>query len=381
MQFNPRVLRVADYPSAGLVARKQELSRSGQKVYDFSLGDPIEPTPEFIRNAVCEGVPLVSQYPTVKGSLEQREAIQNYIKRRFGVELNMETEILPCSGSREAIYNLPFMFISSESPKNVIIGPAPGYLVMEKGAVMSGAEYYPFELTEENGYLLELGTLPPALLERTAIAWINYPHNPTGIQCDLAYMKRQVDVCRKYDILLCSDECYVDQYYTNIAPPSVLEVTTQNVLAFHSCSKRSGMTAYRSGFIAGDAAVMKLYAAFRNSLGNLCPPYTAQAAIRAWNDDKHAEERRQIFAAKRQVLLEFFNEIGVKTVKSNAAIYIWAECPNGMRGTEYMERLISHGIIVSPGEFFGTHCDHYFRVALVPSKEQCMEAIQLWRNL
>lgn len=381
MKFSSRVEKIAEYPSAVLGERKKKLKAEGKKLFDFGAGDPIEPTPGFIREAVGAGVPVISQYPTVKGSDELIASIQGYVQRRFGITLDAGKEIIQCTGSKEAVYSTAFLLIEPGCEKNVIIGPSPGYFVMERSAIMCGAEYYQYDLTEENGYLLELSAVPEDILKRTAIVWINYPHNPTGVECDLNYLKRQIEICHRYDILLCSDECYVDMYFGKTRPPSVLEVTTDRVLAFHSCSKRSGMTAYRSGFIAGDKKVIQMYANFRNTLGVATPIYTQAAAAKAWADDAHVEERRDIFKAKRNLFIDHFETHGFEYCKTDSTFYFWVRCPTGYTGQEYAMKLLDIGFIISPGESFSPKCKDYFRLALVPSLADCKEALSLWSTI
>jgi len=381
VHLSSRVRSIAAYPTAQLAAKKRQLAAEGRKVFDFGAGDPIEPTPAFIREAVGQAVPAISQYPTVKGIPELRRACAGYVERRFGVTLDVESEILPCTGSKEAIYNFAFLFIEPGVKKNVILGPSPGYFVMQRSAVIAGAEYVPVELNEGNGYLLELAALPRELLERTAVAWLNYPHNPTGVECDLAYYRRQVETARHYDIVLASDECYVDVYFGEVPPPSLIEVTRERAVAFHSCSKRSGMTAYRSGFLAGDREILQLYSAFRDTLGVAAPVYTQHAAAKAWADDTHAVERRRIFGEKRELFLSFFQETGLEWTRTNSTFYFWIRTPPGVSDTAYADRLLTRGIVVSPGTNFGPGCGNFIRIALVPSMADCREAISLWREV
>lgn len=381
MEFNKRVLAIAEYPSAALAERKKALTAAGKPIFDFGTGDPIEPTPPFIRQALAQGVPEISQYPSVKGTLELRKAAAGYLSRRFNVTLDPEQEILPCTGSKEAIFNITNVMIGPESSRKYVIGAVPGYFVMERSSIVGSATYYPVQLTSKNNWLLELSDIPEDILRSTAIAWINYPHNPTGAQCNLEYLKRQVAAAQKYDILLCSDECYVDLYLEGEPPPSVLEVTTKGVLAFHSCSKRSGMTAYRSGFIAGDREVLKVYSDYRNTLGVATPIYTQRAATAAWSDDQHAHDRRQIFKRKRDQFKGFLQELGLKVTPSDATFYLWIETPSGISGAKYAQALLEDGIVVSPGEFFGGSQTNYIRVALVPSLEDCARAAEVWRRV
>jgi LL-diaminopimelate aminotransferase len=379
-KFNPLVTDVAPYPMGALSKKKSDLIARGVKVYDFGTGDPIEPTWQGIRDGVAQGVPVVSQYPHVKGIPELRKSISSYLKRRFGVDVDAETEILPCSGSKEAIYNVHFLLVNSASDKRVVIAPVPGYAPMERGSKIAGAEYYPVLLNQKNKFLLELADIPESVLKRTAMAWINYPHNPSGVSCDVAYLKRQVDIANKYGFVLCSDECYADIYFDTTPPPSALQVSKQNVLAFHSCSKRSGMTAYRSGFVAGDPELIKLYTEFRNTIGATPPVYTQSASVVAWNDDKHVVERCEIFRQKQAVLTDFLKAGKFEFVKSNTAFFLWVKAPGGS-GKSYSEKLLEHGIIVSPGEFFGAGCEEYFRIALVPDLQNCIAAVKVWGAL
>ena len=269
--------------------------------------------------------------------------------------------------------------IGPKSKKNIVIAPEPGYPVMERGTVICGAEYYPYKLTEENGFLLDLKSIPQAILERTAMVWVNYPNNPTGVECSKAYYAEQIAIAKRYNILYCSDECYVDIYFGE-AHPSALEVSTEGVLAFHSTSKRSGMTAYRSGFIAGDKTVIKQFASMRNSVGVATPIYTMKAATAAWNDDVHAEDRRKIFKAKYDLFTAFFKEVGLYFQPTKATFYFWVKAPKGYSGEEYANKLLELGIVVGPGTFYGDHCTDFFRLALVPTLAECKEAIEIWKN-
>jgi len=381
MEFNSRVLSFQTYPMTALSQRKKMLQEKGLKVFDFGTGDPIEPTAPFIREAVAKGVPAISQYPTVKGLPEFRAAVRNYMLRRFGVELDAESEILPATGSKESIYSLSFLLIGPGNRKDTIIATQPGYFIPERSAAVSGANFHCVHLNQKNNFLLDLAQIDEAILSRTAICWINYPNNPTGVECDLPYLKRQLEIARKYEILLCSDECYVDIFFGKTAPPSILQLSKEGVLAFHSCSKRSGMTAYRTGFVAGDKSVLKVYAGFRDTLGVATPVYTQQAAIAAWNDDSHVAERLAIFRAKRELISDFLAEQKIEWVKSDSSLYFWIKAPGRIGGAKYSEMLLEKGLIVTPGEWFSKESREYFRVAIVPSLEDCKEALKLWATV
>jgi LL-diaminopimelate aminotransferase len=380
MQFNSRVTSFKQYPFAILAAKRKALNDAGRKVFDFSKGDPVEPTPSAIREAVGTSVPTISQYPAVKGLPELRNAIANYVKRRFDVALDPESEILQCNGTKEAIYNLTSVVIGPESKKKIVISASPSYPVVERSTIIYSGELHLVPLSENNNYLIDLGTIPENILQNTAIVWFNYPNNPTGASCSLEYLQRQVEIAKKHDILVCSDECYVDMYLDDSPHPSALQVSTEGVVVFQSCSKRSGMTGYRTGFIAGDKMLLKHYSSLRDAIGTESAVFVQHAAIAAWNDDNHVQERRAIFRAKRDLLLEFFGVEGLSWAPCAATFYVWLKAPKGLSGMKYSEALLKHGIIVTPGEYFGESCDDRVRVALVPSLERSREALELWKK-
>lgn len=380
MQFNTRVTGLKQYPFAILAAKRKELLDAGRTVYDFSKGDPVEPTPDFIRQALANSIPAISQYPAVKGLPELRKAVANYIQRRFGIGVDPETEILQCNGSKEAIYNLTSMVIGPESSRKTVIAATPGYPVVERSTVVFGGELYPVQLNQSNNYLIDLSVIPESVLKRTALAWVNYPNNPTAASCTLEYFRAQIEVAKRYDILLCSDECYVDLYLDDKPHPSALQVSKEGVVVFQSCSKRSGMTGYRSGFIAGDKTLLKHYLSLRDAIGTETSSMIQHAAIAAWNDDTHVKERQSIFRAKRDLFLEFFSREKLQWAPCAATFYFWLQAPGGMSGMQYSDALLQQGVVVTPGEYFGEGCNDRVRVALVPSLEQSKAAIELWKK-
>ena len=378
--MNPALRALKPYPMAELQRRKAELTASGRTVFDFGTGDPIEPTPAFIPQALRAAVPEVSQYPSVAGTPALRTAAANYLKRRFGVTVDPNKQVLPAAGSKEAIFHLPLAFIDPATAKDTVVYGTPGYPVYQAGTLFAGAKEHPVVLRRERGYRLDLGVLPLDLLKRTAIAWLNYPHNPTGACVDLAYYRAQSEVCAAHGIILASDECYQDLWFDESAtpPPSLLEVATTGVLAFHSCSKRSGMTGYRSGFIAGDASLIAAYRGWRAAMGVGSPAFIEQAAAAAWNDDAHAVERRRIFAAKYRLLSDGLVAKGIEILPSEAGLYLWARVPGDGDADGYAARCLDAGLVISPGGFFGDGGAGWFRLALVPSLDDCRKALAVW---
>ncbi len=379
--MNPVLAALKPYPMAQLQARKAELVKAGRTVFDFGTGDPLEPTPSFIPDALREAVPTISQYPSVAGTKALRTAVAGYLQRRFAVIVDPETQILPSAGSKEAIFHLGLAFLDPATAKKAVVYGVPGYPVYQSSALFVGGEDHPIVLERSRGYRLELERLPREVLARTAIAWLNYPHNPTGACVDTGYLAAQLACAREHGILLASDECYQDLWFGDAAtPPSALQVAgpeAKGLLVFHSCSKRSGMTGYRSGFVAGDAALIKAYRGWRAHFGVGSPAFIELAASKAWADDAHAAERRVIFAEKYRVLVEGLHAKGIETLPSQAGLYIWAKAPGG-DADAYAARCLDAGIVVSPGAFFGAGGEGWFRLALVPTVADCRVALAAW---
>ncbi len=371
----------AAYFSTVLDNAKADLARRGVKVFDFGVGDPLEPTPPFIRQALIDALDPISQYPTVVGQPRLRAAVAGWADRRLGVQLDPATQVLPAAGSKEAIFHLPLVLLGPDERRRRVVYPSPSYPVYAGSARFARGVPHPVPLREDNGYRLELGELPAEVLAETRIAWINYPHNPTGASVDPDYLQRQLDVARAHDILLCSDDCYLDLYFDETAPPpATLQLTQTGVLSVGSLSKRSGMTGYRSGYIAGDREVIAALKRARPNFGVASQNFVQAAAAAAWADDAHVAERRAIFRAKRDCLTDFLRGKGYDVSGSAGAIYLWVRVPIADRET-FFTRLLEHGIVVSPGESFGAGGEGYFRLALVPTLDEIARAIAVWDSI
>ena len=377
MRTNPVLAQLGAYPIATVHERARALRETGTRVIDFSIGDPREPTPPFIPAALRAAVPEVSQYPTTAGLRELRVAIADYVARRFGVTVDPDTQIIPTSGSKEAVFSTPLAFVDREAADVVVYG-TPGYPIYERGARFAGAVAYPVVLSGD--FVLRPTDIPDEIWERAALVWTCTPHNPTGSVTDAETLSGFVTRARDTGALFLSDECYADVYEPDAfpeGPASVLQVAgvgAQGVLAYLSCSKRSGMTGYRSGAMVGDAEAIDALKKLRTATGTASPEFVQAAAIAAWSDDTHAAERREIFAAKRAVLRTAFADLGYPTVASAAGLYLWVEVGDDLAVTE---RLLQSGVVVSPGRFFGAGGEGYLRLALVPTLEECEAAVEV----
>lgn len=379
--INPAFEELGGYPLARLQDLANEMRADGEPFTDFSIGDPDEPTPDHIRQALIDGLGPVSRYPTAAGKASVRAAIAGWMERRHGVVVDATTNVLPSAGSKEGIFHLPLAVIDPNGPKRRVVWGDPGYPVYDRGTLFAGGISHAVALTHEGGWRLELGDLPDDVLAETCIAWVNYPHNPTGATVDLDYYRRQIAVAREHDILLCSDECYQEVWFDEPAPSALeaCEGDFTNVLAFVSLSKRSGMTGYRAGGMIGDPEMIRRLRLLRPNVGTAAQDFVQDAAVAAYRDQAHVDERREIFRAKREVILAFLDEAGIEVSGSDATFYVWFRAPGG-DDAAYAEALVEHRIVASPGRAFGPAGSGWMRLALVPTVEGCRDAVTRWRT-
>jgi len=377
--LNPLVSDAIEYPFVRLERRRRELAPAGVTSLNFSIGDPREETPEFIRDALRRAVPAMSSYPTVAGLPELRAAIAAWTRRRFGVTLDPEREILPLTGSKEGVFLLPFAIVGREDAagkerRDTIVIPTPAYPVYRASAAFAGARVHEVALTSANGWRFDPASVPDEVWKRTALLWINSPHNPTGSVLDRAALAGLAALARRHGFWIGADEAYAEVYFDDARPPSMLECGLENVIAFHTLSKRSAMTGFRSGFMAGDARLMAALLRLRPNVGVATPEFVQRAAIAAWGDDAHPADQRARYAAKRGLFVDWLRRAGISFEGSVASFYLWIQAPGG-DDVAFVERLLRLGIVALPGSWMGKGGEGFVRWALVPTLEQCHEAI------
>ncbi|APJ03758.1 aminotransferase class I/II-fold pyridoxal phosphate-dependent enzyme [Silvanigrella aquatica] len=366
---------------------KNKLESQNIEVYDFTLGDPKEPTPSFIIEALKNNIDNVSQYPTNVGMSQFRKVCANWAKRRLSVELNPESQIISSNGSKEAIFHIHQVLLNAASAKRIVIFPEPGYPVYNAGTILSGGIPYANPLRKEKKYIFDPSEIPHEIAKKVSAIWLCYPHNPTGAVISQTEMEKIYEWALKYNIVLLSDECYLDMYYENkIVPVSFLEISQKNnyknVVCFFSLSKRSGMTGYRSGFVAGDNEIISLFAKYRLNVGLGTADFVQKAAMVAWEDNEHVRERSLIFANKRKVVDKFFAKNNIHVLPSNATFYVWGDIPENYDSDKEFTNalLLATGIMATPGSVFGESCSRNFRLALVPTIEKIKECFNKWQN-
>jgi succinyldiaminopimelate transaminase len=377
VQLSPVLAATGTYPFVRLEEAKRRLAAEGVELIDFGKGDPREETDPLIRRALVESIEPLSSYPLAEGLPELREAVAGWCGLRFGVEVDPETEVIPTYGSKEAIFHLAQVLLDRDSDKALVLSTEPGYPVYDRGALFAGADVERLPLFEENGFLPDLDGIDEETWSRTAILWINYPNNPTGAVAPLEFLERLAALAAEHDFLLAADEAYTELWFDE-PPHSALEATDRSrVAVFQTLSKRSSMTGYRSGFVAGPPELIAALRQYRPTVGTAPQEFVQRASVVAWNDEEHVERTREIYSRKREVLLPALARKGIRVAGSEATMYLWLEVPAGESSEELAARLLEQGLIVSPGTFFGPSGEGYWRLALVPTEAECERAAEI----
>jgi acetylornithine aminotransferase len=379
--LHPLLAGEREYPFVTLDKMRQRLCPPGLEVINFGMGDPRERTPEFIKQALRAAVPEMSSYPLAAGQPALRAACARWVERRFGVTLDPDRHVLPANGTKEAVFSLALAVVDRDRPggKDTVILPTPAYPVYESGALFAGARVATVPLRSEDGWRFVPERVPDEVWARAALLWLTTPHNPTGAVSPPELTARVLATARRHGVWVASDEAYSEIWF-DAAPGSTLQHGLDNVLALHTLSKRSAMTGFRSGFMAGDPRLIDALRRFRPNLGAATPDFVQAAAIAAWDDDAHPAEQRARYAGKRALMLAHFRERGWAVEASEASFYLWLRAPGG-DDVAFVEALLRAGLVCMPGSFMGPGGEGFVRFALVPTPEQCREAVERLREV
>jgi succinyldiaminopimelate transaminase len=377
LPVSPILERQTTYPFVRLNEAAQRVRERGLEVIDFGMGDPREPTDPKIRQALVDGLRDRMGYPAAVGLPELREAVAGWAARRFRTNLDPDTEIIPTLGSKEAIFTFALAVVDADGTRDTVAYTDPGYPVYERGALFAHARPLALPLLEEHGFLPDLDAIDDETWARLAVFWINYPNNPTGATAPLAFFERLAALAREHGFVIASDEAYTELWFDE-PPASALQLADRtNVVVFNTLSKRSSMTGYRSGFAAGDPALIAALKAFRPTVGTAPQEFVQRASVVAWGDEEHVAETRERYGRKRKLLLDLFERKGIRVPGKDATMYLWGAVPDGEGSEAFAERLLEHGILVAPGSYLGAAGEGYFRVALVPSEDECARAVEI----
>jgi len=376
-EYSRRLSELPPYLFVEVDRMKAKALADNVDIINLGVGDPDIPTPVIIRNRMKEAIddPQNHQYPMGKGKASLRIKISEFMKKRFGLELDPDKQIHPLLGSKEGIAHLPLAFIN---PGDTAIVPEPAYPVYNSGTVFAGGTPYYIPLRKENGFLPDWSDVPADVLNRARLLYINYPNNPTGAVADEGFFSDTVRIARKYGIIIAHDAAYSEMYYGN-TPLSFLQTegAMDISIEFHSLSKTFSMTGWRLGWAAGDSSLVKGLASIKDNIDSGVFGAVQDAGIAALdNYDELSSEVRSVYGERARVMSEGLLEMGWDLEIPEATFYIWARPPIEVSSADAVKKIISEaGIVCTPGSGFGPSGEGYVRFALTRGVERIREAL------
>ena len=373
-----RLQKLPPYLFKAIDEKKAEVRARGVDIIDLGVGDPDIPTPPHIVEELKRAAedPANHKYPSYSGMMEYRETVAEWYKNRFGVALDPHKEVVSLIGSKEGIAHFPLAFVN---PGEVVLVPSPAYPVYGISTLFAGGEPYVMALREENDFLPDLESIPPEVLGKAKVMFINYPNNPTSATAEKEFFERVVDFAKKNEVIVCHDAAYTEMAFDGYRPPSFLEVEgAKDVgIEFHSLSKTYNMTGWRIGFAVGNSEAVGGLGAIKTNIDSGAFQAVQLAAIKALTGPQDCvEEMRNIYKERRDLMVQGLNEVGLQVNKPKATFYLWVKVPEGYTSAEITTRLIEEaGVVVTPGNGFGEPGEGYFRIALTQNKERLAAAL------
>lgn len=379
MKVSERLEQIPPYLFAEIDRKIAEAKAKGIDIISLGIGDPDTPTLPPVVEEMHKAIdnPKNHDYPPYNGTEKFRKGACEWMKNRFGVELDPDKEMLANIGSKEAIAHVFFAYVDKG---DYTLVPDPGYPVYHNATIFAGGTPYEMPLLEENGYLPDFDKIPEDIAKKSKIMFLNYPNNPTGAVADLDFFKKAVDFCKKYDILLCSDMAYSEMTYDGYKAPSVLQVEGAKDVAieFYSHSKSYNMTGWRVGFVCGNADAIKALGTIKNNIDSGTFKAIQDAATVAFNiDPKYINDLNKMYQERRDAAEEGFRELGWSVKPSKATFYLWLPVPKGMTSEEFVTVMLEKAhVVVPPGNGYGKYGEGYFRVALTKDVDTIKECIR-----
>jgi len=376
------------YPFEKLTALKAQVTPPADLEHiALSIGEPKHPAPEFVADVLADNMARLSNYPTTKGLPELRSAIADWCERRFQLKegsMDAEQNVLPVNGTREAIFAFTQAAVN-RSDDALVISPNPFYQIYEGAAYLAGAAPYYLNCLAENSFIPDFDAVSEDVWQRCQLLFLCSPSNPTGAVTDLETLKKLIALSDKYDFIIASDECYSEIYFDEANPPvGLLQACAElgrndykNCVVMHSLSKRSNLPGLRSGFIAGDAALLMPFLQYRTYHGCSMPIQHQLASIAAWNDEDHVLENRDQYRRKFDAVIEILSPV-MDVQQPDASFYLWAKTP--IDDDKFAQGLFEQqNLTVLPGRYLSRETDGvlpgagYVRMALVATLEECVE--------
>lgn len=387
--MNPRLAKLQPYPFQRWKEARAGVIPADKPAISWGIGEPKHAPPPRVIEALTRSMALLGRYPPTQGEPALRQAIADWLRRRFSIPegwLDPERHVLPVNGTREALFCF-VQAVHSGSPRALILCPNPCYQIYEGAAILAGAEPYFLPCLAENGYRPDFEAVPDAVWERCEVLFTCSPGNPTGAVLPLRTLSSLIEKADRFDFLIASDECYSELFFDEAAPPvGLLEACAalgrddfRRCVVFHSLSKRSNLPGLRSGFMAGDAAVMADLLEYRKYHGSAMPLQVSAASIAAWSDEDHVIANRALYADKFRRVLEILGPaLGLDFPEG--AFYLWAPTPPGEDDEAFALRLLrEQNLTVLPGRYLSRERDGvdpgagHVRIALVAEASECVE--------
>jgi LL-diaminopimelate aminotransferase len=380
MKTASRLDRIPPYLFAEIDRRRDEAVARGVDIINMGIGDPDKPTPDVVLQAMHRAIddPSTHNYPPYKGTKAYREAAAAWFERRFGVGgWNPDTEVISSIGSKEAIHNT---FLAFVDPGDFTLIPDPAYPVYRTSTIFAGGEYYTMPLLPEKDFLPDLDAIPDEVARKAKLLWINYPNNPTGALATLEFFEKLVHFAKKHDILICHDNAYSEMAYDGYKPPSIFQVpgAKEVALEYLSCSKAYNMTGWRIGFVIGNAMGIGGLGQVKTNIDSGAFKAVQEAAIAAFGmSDERLHEVMSVYQNRRNIIVDGLRSLGWPMTAPKATLYVWAPIPKSFKSSmEFISTLLDKcGIIVPPGNGYGSHGEGYFRIALTVPDDRMREAV------
>jgi LL-diaminopimelate aminotransferase len=375
-----RLERIPPYLFAELERKVAAKRAAGIDVISLGIGDPDRPTPAIVVESMQEAVtePETHRYPSNRGRQDFREAVRDFYARRFDVELDPETEVMPAIGAKECIFNLNLAFLD---PGDVTLAADPGYPVYTGGPIVAGGEPHLMPLVPDLGFVPDLDAIPPEALERARLLFVNYPNNPTGAVVPDWFFERLVEFGRENDVLVVHDNAYSETTFDGYRAPSFLATPGAKEVGVEvfSLSKGYNMTGWRCAAIVGNAAAIETYWRLKTNIDSGLFEAVQLAAITALSPDTDAEvaSMNELYRRRRDLVCDALAKIGVNVRKPKGTIYIWAPVPEGFESAAaYCEHVLEEAaVVISPGGAYGPNGEGFFRISLTTPDERLLEAV------
>ena len=394
--MNPDLLKLQAYPFEKLAALKLGVVPPLDKPpITLAIGEPQHSAPSIVVEELIAHLHGLSNYPATKGTAALREAIVSWLLARFALpahSLDPERHVLPVNGTREALFSFAQAVIDRRTHPLVVM-PNPFYQIYEGAALLAGAEPWYLNTLADTGFTPDFSAVPEEVWERTQLVYTCSPGNPSGAVMDTASMQQLIELADRYDFVIAADECYSEIYPEDAPPPTGLLAAAaamgrddfKSCVVFHSLSKRSNLPGMRSGFVAGDAAILEQFLRYRTYHGSAMPPPVQAASIKAWSDEQHVRENRALYSEKFAAVLAILQPV-IDVQAPAAGFYLWPF--THFDDQQFARRLYAEqNVTVLPGSYL-SRSDHHgvnpgqnrVRIALVPSLEECVEAAQRIRE-